>query len=250
MGGAGHRLDHDDVGSGDPPLVFVHGWCCTRAFFEPQVEHFRERHRVVTVDLTPGRDVTEAADDVAALCAELGLEQPAVLGHSLGGMIAIELAARHPSLPRAIVGLDPGPITATEEARRAFTALAEQMLGPDGERVRRDYVEKTAEGTIDPERRRFVVETMCRVPLERAAAELRGVVAWNGVGALALCHAPLLVVRALAAGGSNDPARLLAIKPDTVVGVTVGAGHFNHLDVPEQVNPMLERFLGLVAEHA
>jgi pimeloyl-ACP methyl ester carboxylesterase len=147
------------------------------------------------------------------------------------------------------VGLDPGPITATDEARLAFTALAEQLLGPDGERVRRDYVEKTAAGTIDPERRRFVVETMCRVPLEQAAAELRGIAAWNGVGALALCHAPLLVVRA-GTGGSNDPARLLAIKPETVVGVTVGAGHFNHLDVPEQVNPMLERFLALVAASA
>ena len=49
-------------------------------------------------------------------------------------------------------------------------------------------------------------------------------------------------------GGSNDPARLLAIKPNLHVGITVGAGHFNHLDVPEQVNPMLERFLRLVRE--
>jgi pimeloyl-ACP methyl ester carboxylesterase len=249
MGGAGHRLDHDDVGSGDPPLVFVHGWCCTRALFEPQVEHFRAGHRVVTVDLRPGRDVTEAVDDVAALCAELGLERPAVLGHSLGGMIAVELAARYPSLPGAIVGLDPGPITAIDEARALFAGLAEQLLGPDGERVRREYVEKVAAGTVDPEQRRFIVETMCRVPLEQAAAELRGVAAWNGVGALALCHAPLLVVRA-GTGGSNDPARLLAIKPDTLIGITVGAGHFLHLDVPEQVNPMLERFLAHVAATA
>ena len=85
---------------------------------------------------------------------------------------------------------------------------------------------------------------MCRVPLEEAAAEIRGVIAWNGVGALAMCRVPLLVLRART-GGSNDPARLLAVKPDTHVGVTVGAGHFNHLDVPEQVNPMLERFLRL-----
>jgi pimeloyl-ACP methyl ester carboxylesterase len=241
------RLDHHDAGFGDPAIVLVHGWCCTSEFFEPQVEHFVRTHRVVAVDLRRGRDVTECADDVAALCAELGLERPVVAGHSLGGMIAIELAARHPSSPGAVVCLDPGPIHITHEARQLYGALAEQLLGPDGESVRRAYVEEAAAGTLDPERRRWIVETMCKVPLEEAAAEIRGVVAWNGVGALAMCRVPTLVLRART-GGSNDPHRLLAIKPDLQVGVTVGAGHFNHLDVPEQVNPMLERFLERASE--
>jgi len=38
------------------------------------------------------------ADDVAALCAELGIEKPIVLGHSVGGFVALSIAVRHPEL--------------------------------------------------------------------------------------------------------------------------------------------------------
>ena len=248
------NLFYDQAGSGDPPLVFVHGWCCDHSSFQPQVEHFQRSHTVVALDLRgcgasdrpeDGYDVSTLADDVAWLCGEAGISRPVVLGHSLGGMIAIELAARHPSLPLAVVGLDPGPIHPTAEALRIYGALAVQLEGPDGEAVRRAWVEHTAAGTADPEWERRIVEAMCSVPLDVAAAVIRGVVDWNGVGALSMCWAPALVLRART-GGSNDPARLLAIKPDLHIGVTVGAGHFNHLDVPEQVNAMIERFLELV----
>jgi len=46
-----------------------------------------------------------------------------------------------------------------------------------------------------------------------------------------------------ATDGSNDPERLLPFKSDLHFGMTVGAGHFHQLEVPEQVTPMLERFL-------
>jgi pimeloyl-ACP methyl ester carboxylesterase len=239
------HLLHEEAGAGDPPLVLVHGWCCDHTFFAPQVEHFRHTHRVVTTHLRADRDIPTLADEVAGLCAELGLVRPVVVGHSLGGMIAVELAARHPSLPLAVVALDPGPLHPIPEALRLFEALATQLEGPDGEAVRRAYVEDAAAGTLDPELRARIVETMCSVSLDEAAAGIRGVVAWNGVGALAMCRVPTLVLRART-GGSNDAARLLALKPDLHVGVTVGAGHFNHLDAPEQVNPMLERFLQIV----
>ena len=39
--------------------------------------------------------------------------------------------------------------------------------------------------------------------------------------------------------------RLRKIKPDIELGVTVGAGHFHQLEVPEQVNAMIERFLAV-----
>jgi pimeloyl-ACP methyl ester carboxylesterase len=80
--------------------------------------------------------------------------------------------------------------------------------------------------------------------LPTAAAVIRGVVAWNGVGALGLCAVPTLLLRS-AFGVDADAIRLLAIKPDLQVGVTVGAGHFHHLEVPDQVNAMIERFLAI-----
>lgn len=89
-----------------------------------------------------------------------------------------------------------------------------------------------------------MVETMCAVPLDAAAAVIRGVSEWNGVAALALCDVPTLVLRS-ASGGSNAPERLLSIKPNVHIGMTVGSGHFHQLEVPEQVNAMIERFLAV-----
>jgi pimeloyl-ACP methyl ester carboxylesterase len=96
-------------------VVLLHAWSCDRSFLAPQTEHFRRAHRVVAVDLRghgqsdkPEQAYTMAAlaDDVAWLCRQLGVERPIVVGHSMGGNVAFELAARHPALPAAVVAVD------------------------------------------------------------------------------------------------------------------------------------------------
>jgi pimeloyl-ACP methyl ester carboxylesterase len=101
-------------------------------------------------------------------------------------------------------------------------------------------------GARDEELARWIADVMCAVPLPIAAAIIRAVNIWNGVGALALCNVPTLLLRSTL-GVNPDAVRLRAIKPDLEVGITVGAGHFHQLEVPEQVNAMIERFLELVA---
>jgi pimeloyl-ACP methyl ester carboxylesterase len=47
------------------------------------------------------------ADDLAWLCTELALTKPIVIGHSMGGNVALELAARYPEIPASIVLIAP-----------------------------------------------------------------------------------------------------------------------------------------------
>ena len=245
-GGVG--LNYVQAGAGDPPLFFIHGWCCDLSFFEPQLRHFASSHSVTALDLRGcgesdrppgGYDIPTFADDVAFLCGKLGITNPVVVGHSLGGSIAVELSGRYPYLPAAVVALDPGPLHPTPEATAVYAGFAAQMTGPDGEAVRRAWVSR---GQADDQLGRKVVDTMCSVPLDIAAETMRGTTLWNSVAALLTCRAPLLVVRAQP-GGSNDPMRLRALKPDIHIGITVGAGHFHQLEVPDQINAMIERFL-------
>lgn len=243
------RLHYERSGSVEPELLFVHGWCCDGSAFAPQFEHFARTHFVTALDLRgcgrsdqpgDGYTIPVLADDVARFCAAVGIDRPVVVGHSLGGMIAVELAARYPALPRALVLVDPGPIDPLPETIERFSAFADQLESPSGEDARRLYVQDM--GARDEKLARWIVDLMCATPLPLAAAVMRGVVAWNGVGPLRACSAPTLLLRATL-GANPDVVRLLAIKPDLQVGITVGAGHFHQLEVPDQVNAMIERFL-------
>lgn len=246
----GMRMYYEQAGTGSPALVFVHGWCCDHTFFEPQYEHFRTSSSVTTYDLRgcgasdrpDDNDVATLADDLAWLCSELGISKSVLVGHSLGGDVVVELAARHPSVPRAVVAVDPGAFDPLPENREALTELVETLEDPARDDPRPAYVASLFQPRDDLGRAQRISETMCAVPRSIAAAQLRGYLRWDGRSALAACAAPLLVL-IRKTGGSNDPSRLLALKPDIHVGVTVGAGHFHQLDAADQVTPMIERFI-------
>lgn len=248
-------LAYEEQGAGNPPLVFVPGWCCDRTLFAPQVEHFRRSHRVVALELRgcgaspvadDGYDIPTQAADVGALCDDLGLERPVVIGHSLGGMIALELAASRPELVGAVVGVDSGPIDPLPGVRERFAALAVTLESEGGDEARRAYIEDLFLPYDDAGAREHTLDVMCAVPPRVAAAVLRGIVAWDGAAALRACRTPVLALLSQPTG-SNAPDRLLALKPEIEIGVTVGSGHFNQLVVPEQVNAMIERFVSVRA---
>ena len=245
----GMRLYYERAGSGEPELLFVPGWCCDHNAFRPQFEHFARTHSVTALDLRgcgqsdrpeDGYRIPDLADDLARFCAEVGITNPVVVGHSMGGMVGIDLAARHPTVPRALVLVDPGPIHPTPEVVEAFEEFEEQLTGPTGEEVRRKYVEEI--GPLDDKLARSVADVMCAVPLPVAIAVIRGVIDWNGPTAFARCAVPTLLLR-YELDVNRDGIRLPALKPDLELGITVGAGHFHQLDVPDQVNAMIERFL-------
>jgi pimeloyl-ACP methyl ester carboxylesterase len=92
--------------------VLLHGGLGSGEMFGPILPVLAEHHQVVTVDLQGhGRtadidrplDVRLMADDVAALVDHLGLEQPDLMGYSLGAGVALHTAARHPDKVRRLV---------------------------------------------------------------------------------------------------------------------------------------------------
>ena len=247
----GLRLYYERAGNGDPELLFVPGWCCDHTAFQPQFDHFAQTNSVTALDLRgvgqsdgpeTGYSIPELTDDVAAFCDAVGIGKPVVVGHSLGGMIGVDLGARYPSLPSALVLVDPGPIDYLPETVEFFSGFADQLEGPDGAKIRRAYVNDM--GARDEALAQWIVEHMC-IPEQRiAAAVVRGVSEWNGRDLLASCNVPVLLLRS-EIGDDTDVFRLRAIKPDIEVGITFGAGHFHQVEVPEQVNAMIERFLAV-----
>jgi pimeloyl-ACP methyl ester carboxylesterase len=91
-------LSYERHGRG-APLVLLHGTNCTHRVWDPLVGELAARRDVIAVDLPAHGDSPPTAftppgfaREVAALLDELGLDAPAVVGHSVGGWTALELA--------------------------------------------------------------------------------------------------------------------------------------------------------------
>src|SRR6266436_1721984 len=102
-------------GQGDIALVFLHGWCGDREYWKHQVEVFAADYRVVALDQAghgesgKGRKAWTAdglAGDVEAVVKALSLKRVILVGHSMGGSVALLAAKRMPGTVVAVIGVD------------------------------------------------------------------------------------------------------------------------------------------------
>lgn len=247
----GVALSYEETGRGDPPFLFVHGWCCDHTHFAPQVAHYGRRHRAVAVDLR-GHGASDKpeqvytvegfADDLAWLCGRLALTGPVVVGHSLGGVVALDLAARYPDLPAAIVLLDSSAVP-TPGLLAYLHPAVDRFRGPDYRERGRAFFSNMFMPTDDPGRKARIVEGMCATPQHVMVSAFDQLVGYDSLPAAERCRVPVLAIASRVP--SSDHARFHKLCPQLLTGQVVGAGHFLHLEVPEQVHPMIDRFLAI-----
>jgi pimeloyl-ACP methyl ester carboxylesterase len=252
VGAGGVRLAFDIAGAGDPPMIFVHGWGCDRSYFAPQFDHFASGHAVAALDVRghggsgqpepgPGRyDMPVMASDVLAVAEAAGFARPVVVGHSLGALIGLACAARAGAVG-ALVMVDPAPIT--NEAAKAFFRESVDAVGHDDDRSWRAAFVSGMFLPADVARREAIIRQIPAAAPSIAAALLQAMAEFDGVSALGQVLVPVLSVGS--AVPANAAADLRAACPAITIGQTVGAGHFNQLEVPEQVNAMIERFMAI-----
>ena len=136
-------------------------------------------HRVVSVDLRghgqsgkPQQSYTLAAfaDDLAWICNELGLDRPVIVGHSMGGAIALELAARGLEWLRGIVLLDTAVLPRPEAWSGVQRVLA-AFQTPGYRKTGRPFIANTffmagddpqRQGGVSPNRRKFRQQQVAR----------------------------------------------------------------------------------------
>ena len=168
-----------------------------------------------------------------------------VLGHSLGAMVVLELTQRAPEVVGAVVMVDPPPLS--KEVWKDFAAeLIPSFQGPSGPAGRRQFVEQMFLPTDDAERRGVYHRFHVRCPQRHRHRDGLGDGCLRlGRGSPRTCEVagPRLSHRRFR---PTIRAFLLDANPTIVTGQTVGAGHFHQLDVPDQLNSMIERFLATV----
>jgi pimeloyl-ACP methyl ester carboxylesterase len=252
LSAGGVRLAYETAGAGEPAMLFVHGWSCDRSYFGPQFEYFAVGHAVVTMDLRGhgesgqpeagpgGYDMDVLADDVLAVARASGLRRPVVVGHSLGALIGLVCAGR-PGAISGLVMVDPAPIT-NEAAKTFFRESVPAVRADEDVSWRTAFVDGMFLPT-DVVRRAAIMNDIRSVPAGVAAELMRVMGAFDGASALGRASVPVLSIGSAAPPNSSRDLRRQC--PAITIGQTVGAGHFAHLEVPEQVNAMIEKFLDI-----
>jgi non-heme chloroperoxidase len=109
----GTRLHYEDAGAG-PALLFVHGWGTSGRVWQSCLPDLVRDHRVITLDWrgcgrsdhpAAGNTIAGVAADLAEVIETLGV-RPTVVGSSIGGIFATELALTRPELVTAVVAVD------------------------------------------------------------------------------------------------------------------------------------------------
>jgi pimeloyl-ACP methyl ester carboxylesterase len=259
-------------GDGDvsQPLVFVHGLSGCWANWLEQLPVFAGAHRVVTLDLPgfghspmPSQEISISgyARLLDSLLGQLGIDAAAVVGNSMGGFIASELAIAFPQRVERLVLVSAAGISTTGHpgTARALPSLRrlETVLAASGAWVasKSDTVARRAR--LREALMALVVRHPDRLPAALAAEQLRGAGKPGFIQALQSIldydirqRLPEIACPTLVVWGDRD--RLVPLRdadvfveliPDAHKVVFEDTGHMSMLERPAAFNALLEEFL-------
>lgn len=243
-----------DAGTG-PGVVVLHGLFGAASNFGALQRRLHDRYRVLVPDARnhgasphdPAMDYATMAADVAETMTSLGMGPAAVIGHSMGGKIAMALALSRPDLVRRLLVADVAPVRYPPHFRDIAAAMRAIPLAPGLTRAEVDAA--LTDAAPDPRVRLFLATNLrlhprpvWRIGLDEIAAALPAIEGWDAAGTY---DGPVLAL----AGERSDyivPAYrplFQALFPQVRFATLRGAGHWLHADAPEAFLATVEAFL-------
>ncbi len=260
----GIEIVYRTVGEEDAPaVVLLHGWASSRRMWESAQQRLSEHFRTLALDL-PGHgesskpdwtwySIPRYTDLVVQLMEALELRRPAAVGHSMGGTIALELAARHPNALECLIAVNP---VVTGRVYSRSIPFGDEWIEPAVLVSRRVWPAASRLLTRPPEavRRRAPnhvrrnSEDLGRTTADSALGSMRAVLTWDLTSQLEQIQARTLVI-------VGDQDRVVApaegeLAAQRVPGarlVRLRAAHHPHDEVPDEFYPPIETFLARAA---
>ena len=244
--------------AGTSPLVVLHGLFGSADNWRSHIKHWRKTRRVIAVDLrnhgrsahVSGMHYEDMAADVLNVLDRLDIGQCDLLGHSMGGKVAMTLARRHPDRIARLIVADIAPIAYEHGHDDIFRAhrLIEDAL-PES---RKEADEALAEAIDSKTTRQFLATNLVR--------DDQGILGWRvgldfieeGYGDIVAppggetpYMGPTLVLRGEHSSYITDEALPLIadVMPVSQVETIKGAGHWLHAEQPEAFMQAIQAFL-------
>jgi len=249
IGPDGVHVQYRVYGSGEPTLVFIHGWSCDSNYWREQVPVFRQKYTVVTVDLA-GHGGTDAnrsdwsianfGQDVATAVAAIPSQQIILVGHSMGGPVAIEAARRLKGRVVGIIGVDtfntigaPGPSKAQIDA--IIKPFEADFIGHTRELVTEHLFVAGGNRALADK----IAYDMSLSPPRVAIPALRALFEYDFTEPLKDISVPIVAIDSDLGEPVNE-ARIRKVLPKFHAVMVKGVGHFLMMENPAQFNPILE----------
>jgi pimeloyl-ACP methyl ester carboxylesterase len=250
------RLHFTEMGQGRP-VCLLHGLFGRSQNLAQLARRLAPQARVLSMDLrnhgaspvAAGMDLAALAEDVLQTLAGAGASQAMLLGHSLGGKVAMMAALTWPGAIDRLVVADIAPV-AYRHGNAGIAAALQALALPAG-LTRRAADAALAAAVPDPGVRAFLLQNLelgetprWKIGLDQIAAAIPAIEGWPDLPPGLRYPGPTLFI----AGGASDyvrPADLAAITalfPAARVETIANAGHWLHAEQPEAFGARVERF--------
>ncbi len=237
-------------GHGSPTLVMIHCWCGNRSFWKNQVDELAREHEVITLDL-PGHgesgharekwSVDGLGADVARLADELGLQHMILIGHSMGGPVALCAAARMKGRVVGIVAIDTLHDAEKGITREQVDGIAAKFEG-DFRAGLEQVIPSMLPPNADPTLKHWLVEQAAKTDPRAASALMRD---FPNLDMPALFRNAGVPIRGINSANSPWPTNISTNRKyaDYDAIVLTDVGHYPHLEKPVEFNAALMRTL-------
>ncbi len=258
---------HCETTGAGPPLVFVHGWSLCGAVWRFQTEHFRDRHRCITMDLRghgrssapeAGYGIEDFASDLTSLCEQLDLTGATLVGWSMGAIITLAAYPKLRDRLRSLILVSGTPrFTSSGDYPHGLPpketrGLSLRLKRNPGQTLdaffRMMFTPEEARGRSFEPICRDIVPLLCRPSCTAALHSLDTLASADVRAVLSDIRIPCLLIHGrmdtiCPAGASRYMAERI---PRAYLAIMDGAGHAPQLSRPEEFNRITGDFLGKV----
>ncbi len=253
------RIYFDDTGGDQPALVLLQGFMASRGIWKWQVEAFSPHFRVITMDNrdagesapeTESYSMADLAGDVSSLLTSLGIERASILGHSMGGYVALQFASLYPDRLDKLILVGTSALAGGALGRPAPSYDRDRFIENPIERTRKRYTRLTAPGYFEahPEKLEATAQTAAGNGLTFESMVRQSDSAFmthDTRDTLPTIAAPVFIVH-----GDVDPTipisagrKIAEAIPGARLVVFEGVGHLPHLERTDEFNRLVLVFL-------
>ncbi|MFA5224941.1 MAG: alpha/beta hydrolase [Candidatus Omnitrophota bacterium] len=252
----GTKIVYSVFGKGEATLVFVHGWCGSRAVWYKQVPYFAKKYKVVVLDLAghgaSGRqrkEYTQEAygEDVAAVVNAVGSNKVILIGHSMSGTIILEANRLIKNKVIGLIAVDTlenFEYMATPEDKIKYIEPLKKDFVKNSGPFMRDMFNKNA----DPKLVELVVRNVARSNPEIAINTIEYYFDTPVIPLLADVNVPLWCLSADLWQQYQHPEINSKYLKSYHLRIMRGVGHFLMVEAPDEFNKQLEDIINQIVK--